>query len=251
MPPQRGRVTELAKLLNSPKQPIYVLDEELTIVFLNRACEDWLGSGESLVGRRCTYHSRFTAAESCPLAAGLCPPPEVLSGNSAVATVSRVDENGRLIERRANFVPIGIKGDCFLGVLAILDTEDALPTPAEGDYAAEVAEAEPARLHEHIRRFRQEAAARYRADRLIGQGPAMRLARRQVELAAASRSSVLLVGPSGSGRRHLAAAIHYGAESSPARVVFDADRRAVGLLPVGRRFARRGGCGRNPAQTVG
>jgi len=61
-----------------------------------------------------------------------------------------------------------------------------------------------------LRRFRREAAARFSADRLIGQGPAMRLARRQVELAAASRSSVLLVGPPGSGRRHLAAAIHYG-----------------------------------------
>jgi DNA-binding NtrC family response regulator len=46
---------------------------------------------------------------------------------------------------------------------------------------------------------------------LIGEGPAMQLARRKVELAAASPSSVLLVGPPGSGRRHLAAAIHYGA----------------------------------------
>jgi DNA-binding NtrC family response regulator len=68
-------------------------------------------------------------------------------------------------------------------------------------------------LHAQIRRFRQEAAVRYRADRLIGQGPAMALARRQVELAAASQSSVLLVGPLGSGRQHLAAAIHYGAEA--------------------------------------
>ena len=44
----------------------------------------------------------------------------------------------------------------------------------------------------------------------------MRLARRQVELAAASRSSVLLVGPPGSGRQHLAAAIHYGGEAKGA-----------------------------------
>ena len=65
-------------------------------------------------------------------------------------------------------------------------------------------------LHDRIRRFRQEAAVRYRADRLVGEGPAMRLARRQVELAAASRCGVLLVGPPGSGRQHLAAAIHYG-----------------------------------------
>ena len=42
----------------------------------------------------------------------------------------------------------------------------------------------------------------------------MLLARRQAELAAGSRSSVALVGPPGSGRQHLAAAIHYAGVSS-------------------------------------
>jgi DNA-binding NtrC family response regulator len=134
-----------------------------------------------------------------------------LAGKIAVATVARTDENGRLIERRARFVPLGIEAECLLGVLAVLDTADQAFAPGEGDHTVELREAEPSVLHEHIRRFRQEAAARYRADRLIGEGPAMRLARRQVELATASGASVLLVGPPGSGRRHLAAAIHYGA----------------------------------------
>ena len=43
---------------------------------------------------------------------------------------------------------------------------------------ADIGEAGPIALHEYVRRFRQEAAARFRADRLIGQCPAMRLARR-------------------------------------------------------------------------
>jgi DNA-binding NtrC family response regulator len=208
---QRARSTELAKVFNAAKQPIYVLDEELTIVFLNRACEDWLAAPESLVGRRCAYHSSLAASGLDAVAAGLCPPPEVLAGKIAVATVARTDENGRLIERRARFVPLGIEAECLLGVLAVLDTADQAFAPGEGDHTVELREAEPSVLHEHIRRFRQEAAARYRADRLIGEGPAMRLARRQVELATASGASVLLVGPPGSGRRHLAAAIHYGA----------------------------------------
>jgi DNA-binding NtrC family response regulator len=41
----------------------------------------------------------------------------------------------------------------------------------------------------------------------------MQLARRQIELAANGRNSVLLVGPSGSGRRHLASTIHYASPS--------------------------------------
>lgn len=211
MSTQRIRTAELARLLNSAKQPIYLLDDELTVVFLNRAAQDWLATGESLVGRRCAYHSTPSSVGIDAAAAGLCPPPAVLDGISTVAMVSRVAEDGRLIERRARFLPIGVEAEDLRGILAVLDTEDQ-PPAAETVRASEVAEAGPAALHEYVRRFRQEAALRYRADRLIGLGPAMRLARRQVELAVASRSSVLLVGPPGSGRQHLAAAIHYGSE---------------------------------------
>ena len=62
-------------------------------------------------------------------------------------------------------------------------------------------------MHEQVRSFHQEAAARFRADRLIGQGPAMQLARRQVKLAAASRVERVAGRPVGQrtptpGRRH-------------------------------------------------
>ena len=211
MSSQRVHTAELVRLLNSAKQPIYVLDDELTLIFLNRAAQEWLEIGESLVGRRCAYHTSPTAEGLDAAAAGLCPPPQVLAGKNVVATVSRVAEGGGLIERRASFLPIGVEAEGLLGVLAILDTADQPPVSPGSLAVPEVAEAGAEALHAYVRRFRQEAAARYRADRLIGQGPAMRLARRQVELAVASRSSVLLVGPPGSGRQHLSAAIHYGA----------------------------------------
>jgi DNA-binding NtrC family response regulator len=74
--------------------------------------------------------------------------------------------------------------------------------------------AEPAAidLHEQVAQFRTEAAGRCRADRLVGESPEMRLARAQIEVALQSRRSVLLVGPPGSGRQHVAAAIHYGTD---------------------------------------
>jgi DNA-binding NtrC family response regulator len=216
---QRARSTELARLFNAAKQPIYVLDEDLTIVFLNRACEDWLATPESLVGRRCGYHSSLAVTGLDAVAAGLCPPPGVLAGNTVVAMVSGAGESGRSAVRRARFVPLGLEEECLLGVLAVVDTADQPPALVETDRATELREAEPIALHEHVRQFRQEAAARYRADRLIGEGPAMRLARRQVALATGGGSSVLLVGPPGSGRRHLAAAIHYGdSPPSPERL---------------------------------
>ena len=211
MPRKRVHTAGLARLLNAAQQPVYALDEELTIVFLNRAACDWLDAGESLLGRRCAYHSSPAVVGLDAVAAGLCPPPRVLSGQSVTATVCRTAEDGRLVERRASFLPIGVPGESPLGVLAILDTADQPPSQVDADPSSAGEASGANALHEHIRRFRQEAAARYRADRLIGQGPVMRLARRQVELAAASRCSVLLVGPPSSGRQHLAAAIHYGA----------------------------------------
>ena len=228
MSPLRVHTAELAKLLNSAKQPIYVLDEELTIVFLNRAAQEWLETEQSLVGRKCAYRSSLSVEGLDGVAAGLCPPPGVLSGETAVATVSRVAEDGRLIERRARFLPVGVGADDLLGVLAVLEAVDR--PPGDVEQAVDIDQSGPHALHEQVRRFRQEAAARYRADRLIGQGPAMRLARRQVELATAGRGSVLLVGPTGSGRRHVAAAIHYGAAPTGTLVPLDCALLGVDLL---------------------
>ena len=54
-------------------------------------------------------------------------------------------------------------------------------------------------LHAAIRRFRREAAGRCAVEHLIGISPAMQLARRQVEAAAASGCNVCIAGPPGAG----------------------------------------------------
>jgi DNA-binding NtrC family response regulator len=115
--------------------------------------------------------------------------------------------------RRATFFPLGTSAEELICLVAVLDTEDLAesdlpprPTHPEDPRSAGVCDTG---LHEQVLRFRRRAAARYRADRLIGDSPAIRRVRAQVELAAGSRASVLLVGPPGSGRHHVAAAIHY------------------------------------------
>ncbi|MCE5302526.1 MAG: sigma 54-interacting transcriptional regulator [Planctomycetaceae bacterium] len=209
MSPPRISSTELAHLLNSAERPIYVLDPDFAVVFLNRAGRDWLGVGDALLGCRCGYHSSPAATGLDAVAAGLCPPPSVLAGKTVEATVVRVAADGGRTERCAKFLPLGDVDDLF-GVLAIVASTDETVTPASEPSSMQV-EPDAIALHRLVQRFRQEAASRYRADRLIGNGPAIERARRQVELAAAGRASVLLVGPPGSGRQHLARAIHYGA----------------------------------------
>jgi transcriptional regulator with PAS, ATPase and Fis domain len=213
---QRISAGELARMLNAATHPVYVLDDELTVVFLNRACYDWLGQqAEELLGRQCAYHSSPDLGGAAAVAAGLCPPPDALAGRQSTANVSCIGTDGQIRWRRARFLPLGTCAEDLLGLLALVDTQDlpegdVTPPPLPCD------EPQPTDLHQQVRQFRQQAAARYRADRLIGNSPAIRRVRAQIELAAGSRASVLLVGPPGSGRQHVAAAIHYGSDPQSA-----------------------------------
>jgi DNA-binding NtrC family response regulator len=217
----------IARLLDTAPQPVYVLDDELTIVFLNQECSSWLGPiADQLPGVKCLYYSPAVISSPETAAAGLCPPPGIIAGQDVSAEVSFCGLDGRMRRRRAWFHPLGAPPGDMIGVVAVVDAED-LPEEISELELSSGDEGPGMDLHESIRRFRQEAAGRYRADRLVGTSPAMLLARRQVELAAASRHSVLLAGPAGSGRRHLAAAIHYAGSSDPAAI-----SPAGGLIPL-------------------
>jgi DNA-binding NtrC family response regulator len=199
----------LVRLLNRVAEPVYVLDAELTIIFYNLEFVKWLGPiTDKLLGTKCTYHTPAEIVSIETVAAGLCPPPGISSGQIISSTVCYKGGEGRISQRRAGFFPfLSNQGD-LLGVIAVVNAKD-MDTEEGGNDLESSDDSQSDELHEVIRRFRQEVAGRFRADRLIGNSPAMQLARRQVELAANCQSSVLLVGPSGSGRQHLASAIHY------------------------------------------
>ena len=67
---------------------------------------------------------------------------------------------------------------------------------------------EAQQLHDLIRRFRIEMDKAHHLDRLVGQSAAMNRVARQVKMAAAATGSVLMVGPPGIGRQHMARTIH-------------------------------------------
>lgn len=213
----RTPATELARRLNASEWPLYVVDAQYTLVFLNSAAQVWLGAAaEGLPGTRCVYTTAPTEGPEA-IAAALCPPPEVMAGAAMEASVAIGASGGSEPTRRVRFMPLGTTPEDVLGIVAMVLPQSADVEPVG---AAEPLEDEPnpRGLHEMVRRFRREAAVRYGADRLIGDSPAMRLARCQVELAAGCRASVLILGPRGSGRRHTAGAIHYRAnrdESGP------------------------------------
>ncbi len=199
-------IGDLARLLDAAPGPVYVLDDEQRLVFCNQACLDWTGrAAEQLHLARCRYYSPEPASDEA-VAAGLCPPPPALSGREMTGTVGCVTPDGRLRRRRARFLPLG-NAQSPGGVIVLVDLGDLSEAEVE---AAGAGDPEAMQLHERLRTLHHAMAARFRLDRLVGSSAAMRRVRAQVELAAASRASVLIVGPPGSGRQHVASTIHYG-----------------------------------------
>lgn len=198
----------LTKLLDASSRPIYAVNALRQIVYCNGALADWLGiEWKRIVGREVEYHSEpethgETAEPLGPLAA-LCPPPRALEGAACAGTVSCVARDGRLVHRRAEFIPLATAGG---GVLVLLAAADMAPHELAAEISPEPTGDE---LHRTIRRFRRSQAAHHGMASLVGESPAMQKVRDQVAAAVASGANVLIVGPPGSGRAHVARAIHY------------------------------------------
>ncbi len=208
MTSKRTAISQLAQLIENVRHPIYVLDEDLALVYLNEACGSWLGvEPESLLGIVCKYAAEPADGTTETIAAGLCPPPTVLQGEPKCGTVFATLPDGVQRRRTARFFPLGNSASDVFGVLTVVAGEDSPieenPTPSNVDPNA-------IELHDRIAAFRQEIAGRFRADAILGNSPAAALARRQTEIAVGCRCNVTIIGPTGSGRQSLAAAIHYG-----------------------------------------
>jgi two-component system response regulator AtoC len=224
MAAKRIHANELMRLFNAVPQPIYAVDDELTIIYLNPACEKLLAAAsDRLIGVRTAYYSPPESNSAEGIAAALCPPTEAITGMPSEGVITVLPALGETQantgrRRHATFFPLG-SPDNLRGIVAILESEDCLIDPVD---LAESPAGEPNReqLHAAIRRFRREAAGRCAAEHLVGTSPAMRLARRQVEAAAASGCGVAISGPPGSGRERLAAAIHYTRSPKDASMPF-------------------------------
>jgi transcriptional regulator with PAS, ATPase and Fis domain len=198
----RSAVTALAKILDRAAAPIYILDDERQIVYCNAPCAAWVGTPlEDLIGLKCSYHSSPEPRANDVVAANLCPPPGVFAGERMCAEVC--GSTGERSTRRAQFLPFADDSGEFPFVLAIVELQANVANPDPGDDFSDDT------LHEAVRQFRQAQAARYRVDRLIGRSAAIARAREQVAVAVDSSASVLIVGPVGSGKDHVAQTIHY------------------------------------------
>lgn len=203
-------IRAVVRALEQTPAPVYVLDAQRRIVFANAALAAWLGVPvEQLLGRVCNYHAGG-ADPTEAACAGLCPPPEVLAGKSAGGVVTRLGTAGQPAEERtAHFLGLPSEaeaaGGCLLVVVATGPREKS-PNP-QGDARAPEALSSDW-LHAQLRALRASEQGRYPLSQFVGESPAIVRARELARLAGGTTRGVLIVGPPGSGREHLARTIH-------------------------------------------
>jgi DNA-binding NtrC family response regulator len=238
----RATIAQLTRVLDGSVLPIFVLDDQRQIVFWNAACAEWTGlPADAMLGQRCVYQAADAQVESVissvarsggtvpaavtALASGLCPPPEVFSGHRRRLRRSCIAADGRPLNRWVEYVPLTEGGDCEAPVLALVDAAEIAAGTAS---AVSTAEPTAEDLHQQLVLFRRQFARRFVPDRFVGQHPAIVLAREQAALAARSGANVLIVGPTGSGKEHLARAIHYARGSDENASLLPLDCGALG-----------------------
>jgi DNA-binding NtrC family response regulator len=206
MPRQRKASGDLVHALDASCRPIYLLDDRQTIQFCNAACAAWTGiAAEQLVGQACRYCAPADERSPAAAAARLCPAPEAFEGCLGSGLVSAISAAGQVVFRQAEFLPLADSASpgFLLVILGHADVDDS------GDRAPADAESTAEQLHAELVRLRHRFAGRYALDRLLGPSSGTARVRAQVQLAAAAPASVLIVGPPGSGKEHIAKAIHY------------------------------------------
>lgn len=230
MPP-RATPYDLTKLLDGLDDPTYVVDDRRRIVFINKACAAWTGrTVDELLGRECRYRTQVAepgTSEIDPAAAtadALCPPPSSLAGfRSAGEIVLPAAVGATPLARRGEFIPLGVTPVGAAAVLVWLPTTEIAERLVDDDRRGEQ---ESQRLHALTAKVRRDFATRYAPARLLGVSPAIERVRRQIALAAASEASVLVVGPAGVGKGHVARTIH------AARSAAGHDSESAALAPL-------------------
>ncbi|MCA9239065.1 MAG: hypothetical protein KDA37_02645, partial [Planctomycetales bacterium] len=207
----------LTNLLDDSITPAYVVNAAGQIVYGNQALRQWVGlAREALQGRRVEYHSEPVAGAAAPLT-GLCPPPSAYETELCEATLSTLDQSGKLRHRRARFVRIASpEPDGRAALLGILDPVDLTPQQLQRRVHPDQ---DQDTLHRDIRRFRREHREPLATALLLGDSPAAHLLRSQVDLAQQTRCGALVVGECIEDAATVARAIHYAQQDASATLV--------------------------------
>lgn len=226
MATRRSGWNELRRLLDSVAVPWFAINSDRRIVWCNQALAHVTQLDvDDLLGRSCRYQTPETNSRPEAIADALCPPPEVDHSGTTTSVVAWLNTTGEEVRYQATFTPLTDQANSAhdsatktlaAKPIAVLATLHGPLAPHDGTREAALLEpdATPQELHDQVRKFRLGWGARYHIDRLVGNSVQAQRIRQQVELASAGLAAVSIVGPEGSGRRHIARTVHYSQSGS-------------------------------------
>jgi DNA-binding NtrC family response regulator len=198
------------------REPVFWIDAALRLAWVNSAWETLTGyPAETVIGLSCQAHPGADTDNMALLAASFRPPPESLAGHPAGTKALIHHAGGGESWHRLEFWPFGDEDGGLLGLLGWVRGAESAPS---------VPDSRANQLRVELLEVKQQLRERAGHARLIGFGPSHRRLLEQVRLAAASTAAVLIVGEPGTGKRHVARAIHQsGAGHSRVLIPFDCE----------------------------
>ena len=196
------RRVKIEEALNGTTTPLFAVDADRRILFFNRGCEDLTGwLVEDVRWQTCHFASDADRTSVAALTGTLCPPPESFLGEAhSVPKYFTHQTTGASAARMIHFFPlIGPAGVEF-----VLGVVTDVPQPRISVEASVVGQ-----MHAELASLRHSLRARFSLKSLIAKSNAMLRVLDQINAARQSLVTVCLSGPSGSGKEHVARAIHY------------------------------------------
>jgi DNA-binding NtrC family response regulator len=223
-------------LIGRSTTPVYMVTPDRRISFFNEGCEAFTGfSADDVLGQLCEFVTEPLDNSPESLAASLCPPAAAFEGRLA-SLASQVVRKGAEPELRTlNFIPLldeegeGAGKAPVAGVLGVIGGTEASEPVAAIDPAQD--------LHSELAALRLFLSRRYGTKSLVCRSDAMFRVAEQAAIARSTASPVLIWGERGSGKEHLARAIHY--ESAwRTRAFIPLDCQSLSALELGQTLKR-------------
>jgi len=223
----RTAKSNLFRAFERSNQPVYLLDADRNIIFCNDALAEWVSEPvEKITSWRCDFHS---LGKTDAIAAQLCPPLEAFRGQTGHGKISHDPGNGKIEFRNAAFLTLEQIED-RPSVLVIVEDHAApkprINTPAHSNN----------HYHDLLKRLRTEIGKNLGFEAILGISTASAKLRRQIQTLCQSASDIVIVGPTGSGRKKVAETIHYGATDQNRVTGLEADKQSPAtsglLIPI-------------------
>jgi DNA-binding NtrC family response regulator len=217
-------------LIGRATTPVYMVTPDRRISFFNAGCQALTGwSADEILGLLCEFITEPADNSPESLAASLCPPAAAFAGkvSSLPAQIVRKDQDRE--PRTLNFIPLLDEEGTLVSILSVIGS---------GDAAERIATVDPAQeLHGELASLRLFLARRFGTKSLICKSDSMLRVADQAAIARSTASPLLIWGESGSGKEHLARAIHYES-ASRTRTFVPLDCKSLSPLELGQTLKR-------------